>query len=92
MTTENDNNKQEVSDETPSVENGAGGEFEVKELEMLKYINATPVVLNLFYEIDLMPEQILAEAEGWEKRRTQKKWFQMLMIAKAIRSAAGERQ
>jgi hypothetical protein len=62
-------------------------ELDQKERELLNYANNTPMVLSLLYDIDMMPEQVLTKAGGWEKRRT-REWFKMLMIISTIKIAA----
>lgn len=53
-------------------------EFEAAEKDLLRYINATPVVLSLLYDLDLLPEQL--------ERKTPR-WMQMLCIASHFKAA-----
>ena len=47
---------------------------EVSEQGLCQYINSTPSLLSLLYDIDLMPEQWITEQNG-------KEWRQMTFIA-----------
>ncbi len=42
--------------------------------QLLQYVNNTPALLSLLYDLDLMPEQL---------ERGSRDWVRMLMIAKA---------
>lgn len=59
------------------------GQMELNEnaRELLRYINATPALLSLLYDIDMMPEQLT---------RGTSPWVNMLIIAAAFRDANGE--
>jgi len=41
-------------------------------VELKAYINGTPELLSLLYDLDLMPEQVRPDTQDW---------FRMLMIA-----------
>jgi hypothetical protein len=46
---------------------------------LLKYINETPALLSLLYDIDLLPEQVINEENKFE-------WWRMFLIAEAWRN------
>ncbi len=52
-------------------------EIQQESRELLKFINSTPIMLSLLYDLNMMPEQLT--------ERT-KPWFDMLNIANHFRT------
>ena len=59
------------------------------EATLLKYINATPAMLNLLYDTNLLPEQIMAKARG--AYRDSPDWDRMLTIVAHWRAEAARK-
>ena len=45
------------------------GRTELTGEELLNYINSTPDLLSLLYDIDLLPEQTLKVTHNWERAK-----------------------
>lgn len=46
------------------------------EKRLLRYINATPELLSLLYDMDLMPEQLNRDTRDWHKMIVLAHWHE----------------
>ena len=49
---------------------------------LLQYINSTPEMLSLLYDLDLMPEQVDRESHDWYRMLTLATWHRTKNFSK----------
>ena len=62
-------------------ETQSGGSLEPVGSEMRRYINRTPALISLLYDIDLLPEQVEEGTLDWRRMMILAAWWQQLNSA-----------
>lgn len=55
--------------------------------DLLQYINATPALLSLLYDLDLMPEQLAVGSKDWMRMLQLAQWYRHTIATSASQAS-----